>query len=215
MLEPEPLQFLGENEVRWRHHTSAYFPAAILQAGTESRSGPGRAGGLAAHGLNVAASRQTTGNHEIYRHLEARLADFFGSETALILPDGYLAPGAAAQALAGEFTHALVDEFAHGALVDAGRMLECPVKNFKHRDASDLTRVLTKCGQKARPILLTDGMFSHDGAVAPLAEYLKILPPRGMILVDDAHGVGVLGATARVRWNTPERLENGSFSARP
>src|SRR6185437_16807314 len=49
----------------------------------------------------------------------------------------------------------------------------------------------------ARPILFTDGMFSHDGSVAPLAEYLKILPPTGIILVDDAHGVGVLGAKGR------------------
>ena len=198
MLEPEPLQFIGENEVRWRHRTLTYFSGCdYFRLARSPEVARAARAALAAHGLNVAASRQTTGNHEIYRHLEARLADFFGSETALIFPDGYLAPGAAAQAMAGEFTHALVDELAHGALVDAARMLECPVKNFKHRDVSDLTRVLAKCGLKTRPILLTDGMFSHDGSVAPLTEYLKTLPPRGMILVDDAHGVGVLGTTGQ------------------
>ena len=152
---------------------------------------------LREHGLNVAASRRTTGNHKIYAQLEKELATFFGAETALVLPDGYLAPIAAAQAMAGEFTHALIDEFAHGALVDAARMLGCPVKKFRHRDAASLAKLVSKCGRPARPIILTDGMFAHDGSVAPLRDYLKILPAHGMILVDDAHGAGVLGVTGK------------------
>lgn len=198
MLEPEPLQFVGDNEVRWRHRTLTYFSGCdYFRLARSPEVARAARTALASHGLNVAASRQTTGNHEIYRHLEAKLADFFDAETALVLPDGYLAPSAATQALAGEFTHAFADEFAHGALLDAARMLDCPVKKFKHRDVSDVARKLAKCGPQARPILLTDGMFSHDGSVAPLAEYLNILPPRGMILVDDAHGVGVLGTTGQ------------------
>ena len=113
------------------------------------------------------------------------------------MPDGYFAPIAVAQALAGEFTHAFIDELAHGALVDAARMLDCPVKKFKHRDAADLAKLVAHCGRNTRPMILTDGMFSHDGSVAPLREYLKILPARGMMLVDDAHGAGVLGATGK------------------
>jgi glycine C-acetyltransferase/8-amino-7-oxononanoate synthase len=76
-------------------------------------------------------------------------------------------------------------------------MLAGPVKPFKHRDAGALAKLAAKCGQRSRPIVLTDGMFSHDGSVAPLRAYLKILPPRGLLLVDDAHGVGVLGETGR------------------
>ena len=187
---------------------SLIFPAAIISAwhGIPRLAQAARAA-LAEHGLNVAASRRTTGNHEIYTRLETALTAFFGSETALVFPDGYLAPGAVTQTLAGEFTHAFVDEFAHGALVDAARMLDCPVKRFSHREAADLARRLSKCGSDARPIILTDGMFSHDGSVAPLREYLKILPRRGMILVDDAHGAGVLGATVKVRWSTPASAE--------
>jgi 7-keto-8-aminopelargonate synthetase-like enzyme len=147
--------------------------------------------------LNAAASRRTTGNHKIYAQLERELAGFFGAAAALVLPDGYLAPIAVAQTLAGEFTHAFIDEFAHGALVDAARMLACPVKKFPHRDAAGLAKLISKCGRNARPMVLTDGMFSHDGSVAPLRAYLKILPPRGMILVDDAHGAGVLGKTGK------------------
>lgn len=198
MTEPEPLRFIGDNEVRLHHRTLVYFSGCdyfrlarnpqVTQAAHTS---------LEKDGLNVAASRHTTGNHTIYAQLETELARFFGADTALVLPDGYLAPIAAAQALAGEFTHALMDEFAHGALVDAARMLDCPVKKFKHRDAADLAKLIARCGRNARPVVLTDGMFSHDGSVAPLRAYLKILPARGMILVDDAHGAGVLGATGK------------------
>jgi len=149
------------------------------------------------HGLNVAASRRTTGNHPIYGLLEAALAEFFGAEAAVILPDGYCAPLAVAQALAGEYTHVLVDELAHAALLDAAQMLAAPVTVFKHRDAGALAKLAAGCGRQARPLVLTDGMFSHDGSVAPLGAYLESLPPRGLLLVDDAHGAGVLGATGQ------------------
>ncbi len=198
MSEPEPLQFIGANEVRLRGRMLTYFSGCdYFRLARNPEVAQAARQALTQHGLNVAASRRTTGNHEIYARLETALAAFFGAETALVLPDGYLAPGAAAQALAGEFTHAFVDEFAHGALMDAARMLDCPVEKFPHRDAAGLAKLLSKYGRKARPIILTDGMFSHDGSVAPLNAYLKILPAHGMILVDDAHGAGVLGATGQ------------------
>lgn len=198
MTEPEPLDFVGLNTVRFRGRTLLYFSGCdFFRLARDPRLAVAAKKSLAASGLNVAASRFTTGNHEIYSRLENELATFFDAESALLLPDGYLAPLAAATALAGEFTHALIDESAHGALVDAGRMLDCPVKKFRHRDVTDLKKVLSQCGKNARPLLLTDGVFSYDGAVAPLHDYLKILPRRGMILVDDAYGAGILGATGK------------------
>jgi 7-keto-8-aminopelargonate synthetase-like enzyme len=198
MTEPEPLQFVGDNEVRLRRRTLVYFSGCdYFRLARNPKLAAATRASLAENGLNVAASRRTTGNHKIYARLEAELAKFFGSETALVFPDGYLAPIAAAQAIAGEFTHALIDELAHGALVDAARMLDCPVKKFRHRDSAELAKIISQCGRKARVLVLTDGMFSHDGSVALLLEYLKILPATGMILVDDAHGAGVLGATGK------------------
>jgi 7-keto-8-aminopelargonate synthetase-like enzyme len=198
MTEPEPLQFVGDNEVRWRGRTLLNFSGCdYFRLARDARLAAAAKNSLAADGLNVAASRRTTGNHKIYAQLESELAKYFGAEAALVLPDGYLAPIAAAQALTGEFTHAFLDEFAHGALVDAARMLGCPAKTFKHREAADLKRRIIKCGRNARPVILTDGMFSHDGSMAPLRAYLKFLPARGKILVDDAHGAGVLGATGK------------------
>ncbi len=198
MTEPEPLEFIGTNTVRFRRRTLLYFSGCdFFRLARDPRLALAAQKSLEKSGLNVAASRFTTGNHEIYTRLENELAHFFAAESALLLPDGYLAPLAAATALAGEFSHALIDESAHGALVDAARMLACPVKKFRHRHIIDLKKVLWKCGKNARPIILTDGVFSYDGSVAPLRDYLKILSRRGMILVDDAYGAGVLGATGK------------------
>ena len=195
---PAPLEFIGQNELCFRGRTLVNFSGCdYFRLARDPRLATAAKKTLAATGLNVSASRLTTGNREIYLQLEAALAKFFKSEAALILSDGYLAPLAAAQALAGEFTHAFIDERAHNALLDAARMLDCPVKKFPHRDAAALKKLLVKCGRNARPIILTDGMFSYDGAVAPLRAYLKILPRSGIMLVDDAHGVGVVGATGK------------------
>jgi 7-keto-8-aminopelargonate synthetase-like enzyme len=89
-----------------------------------------------------------------------------------------------------------MDERAHGCLADAAQLLDCPVLKFKHRDAKDLARITSRVGD-CKPLLLTDGLFSHDGSIAPLEEYLAILPKHGMVLLDDAHGAGVLGKNGR------------------
>ena len=198
MIGPESLRFVGKNQVRWRGRTLVYFSGCdYFRLARDPRVAAAMRAGLAKHGLNVAASRLTTGNHEIYLELEKSVARFFGAETALLLPDSYLAPMAVVQVLAGEFTHILIDEFAHGSLRDAAQLTRCPIKYFKHRDPADLAKCVAQAGEKSRPLVLTDGMFAHDGSVAPLRAYLKGLPARGMILVDDAHGGGVLGKTGQ------------------
>jgi 7-keto-8-aminopelargonate synthetase-like enzyme len=198
MNEPATLEFTGQNEVRFRRRTLVYFSGCdYFRLARSPQLAAAVISSLKKNGLNVAASRLTTGNHKIYAQLESELARFFGSETAVLLPDGYFAPVAVAQALAGEFTHAWADEFAHGALLDAARMLDCPLKKFNHRDVAGLKKLLSRSGQNARPVILTDGMFAYDGSTAPLREYLKILPANGLMLVDDAHGVGALGTHGR------------------
>ena len=198
MTEPEPLQQVDRTCVRHRQRKLSYFSGcdyfrlashpAVLKAAHD---------GLKNFGLNVAASRLTTGNHPIYQTLEKELANFFDADDALLLPSGYLTSLAVAQSLAGNFSHALVDERAHAALLDAANLLDCPVLKFKHRDASIFAQAIARCGRGARPIVQTDGMFSHDGTVAPLKAYLTHLPKDGLILVDDAHGAGILGATGQ------------------
>ena len=149
--------------------------------------------GLQAFGLNVASSRKTTGNHALYEELERELARFFHAERAVLVDNGYMTNLAVAQALRGEFTHVLMDARSHTSVADAAVLLGAKLVSFAHRDVADFTRQLRGLGKGARPVVFTDGMFSHDGSVAPLAEYLAVLPANAALLVDDAHGAGVLG----------------------
>src|SRR5262245_61297224 len=90
--------------------------------------------GLDRFGLNVAASRKTTGNHLLYGQIESALAGFFRAESATLTSNGYMANLCLAQALAGEVSHALIDERAHNSLQDALPHLRCPVHVFRHCD---------------------------------------------------------------------------------
>jgi 8-amino-7-oxononanoate synthase len=198
MSEAEPLQQIRRTYVRQYGRTYSYFGGCdYFRLASHPKVHAALRDGLRRYGLNVAASRTTSGNHQVYLELEKALAHFFTTETALLTSTGYGTNLIAAQALAGQFSHALIDERAHAALKDAAEVLNCPVLQFKHRDAEDFARALERCGKGARPIVLTDGMFSRDGAVAPLRTYLKVLPPDGLLLVDDAHGAGTLGKSGR------------------
>lgn len=153
--------------------------------------------GAKKNGLSSSASRITTGNHPIYARLETRLAAFFNARAALTVSAGYLANIAVTQSLTGEITHALIDERSHASLLDAARFLDCPVTTFAHRDPNDLKQKLAELPRSARPLLMTDGMFSHDGSLAPLKAYETLLPKGGLMLIDDAHGAGIAGANGR------------------
>lgn len=198
---PEPLQLLPGNRVRWCGRTLLYFAGCdYFRLSQHPRVVAALQQGARQFGLNVAASRMTTGEHALYDRLETALAEFFAAPAALLAPGGYTASALVTQALAGEFTHALLDERAHPALRDAALHLGVPVQSFAHRDADAVQRLVCRV-PRARWLLLTDGLFAHDGSVAPLAEYRRALPPTATILVDDAHGAGVLGAHGR---GTPE-----------
>lgn len=152
--------------------------------------------GLRKFGLNVAASRATTGNHPLYEKLERALAAYFRVESATLASNGWAPNLMVAQALAGQFSHVLIDERAHPCLADAASLAACPVIKFRHRDPADVARIIKRLSL-SRPLLMSDGLFSQDGTVAPVRKYLEILPPGGQILLDDAHGAGVLGRRGR------------------
>ncbi len=198
---PQPLQQVDRVFVQSRGRTLVYFGGcdyfrlashpAVVRAAHE---------GIDRFGLNVAASRRTSGNHAIYDKLEASLKRFFDAPSALLTSNGYSTAFVVAQTLAGEVTHLLLDEHAHGCLVDAGDVLRCNVVQFAHRSVADLRRKLRSVGSKARVVVATDGMFSATGSIAPLPEYLKILPASGLLWIDDAHGAGALGKTGKGTW---------------
>src|SRR5258706_1659238 len=98
--------------------------------------------GLKQFGLSVSSSRLTTGNHPVYEQLEKSLARFFGAESATLASNGYAPNLMAAQTLAGRIFPALTDERAHGSLVDAAQLLDCPGLEIKHPDARDPSPLL-------------------------------------------------------------------------
>jgi 7-keto-8-aminopelargonate synthetase-like enzyme len=194
----DELQQVDRTYVLWNNRRLSYFAGcdyfrlsshpAILRAVRQ---------GLDQYGLNVAASRLTTGNHPLFNRLEEALAGFFGAPAALLTAGGYATNLIAAQALREDFSHVFIDARAHLSLRDACRFFQRPPLEFKHRDAQSLARQLRRLPGNARPLVLTDGLFSRDGEIAPLRDYLRILPPQGMILMDDAHAAGVLGASGQ------------------
>jgi len=198
MTEPEPLQQVDRTYVRFRKRKLSYFSGCdYFRLASHPEVIAALKEGVAKYGLNVAASRLTTGNHVLYGQLEEQLAAFFDAESVLLVSGGYVTNLIVAQALAGSFSHAIVDEKAHPSLSDAAKRLDCPVLRFRHKSAEDLRQGVRRCGPGARLLLFTDGMFAHDGSVAPLAKYLEILPKDAVILVDDAHGAGVVGKTGK------------------
>ena len=146
MTVSPPLQQVDRTYVRHQGRKLSYFAGCdYFRHGQSSRkSSKPRRDGLKRFGLNVSASRLTTGNHQLYEQLERRLASFFGAESATLASNGYAPNLMVAQALAGQFSHALIDERAHGCLADAAQLLDCPVLKFKHRDAADLARIVSK-----------------------------------------------------------------------
>ena len=198
MKEAEALQQFGKTQVIYRGRKLAYFAGCdYFRLARHPAVNQAAAQACRTVGLSVSASRRTTGNHVLYQALERALAKFFRAPSALLLPTGYMSDLAVGQALAGQFTHALIDARSHGSLASAARFLDCPLIAFPHRNVSALAKVIQGCGLESRILLITDGLFSHDGSVAPLREYLSVLPASGMILVDDAHGAGVLGHQGR------------------
>lgn len=201
MTPPEPLQQIDRTWVIWRGQTLAYFAGCdYFRLATHTKVVAAAQDAIAKFGLNVAASRFTTGNHALYNQLENALAEFFAVECALIVSNGYLTNLAVIQGLRDRFSHILLDERAHMSLADAAAAAHVEVILFSHRNATDVSRKLPKY---AKALLMTDGVFAHDGAVAPLREYQEALHRDAWILVDDSHGAGVLGEHGR---GTPEHL---------
>lgn len=148
------------------------------------------------HGAGAGASRLITGNHPLYTALEERLARLKGTADAMVFGSGYLANLGIVPALAEEGDLVIVDELAHACLMSAARLSRAEERRVAHNDVAAVERVLAGERSRARHcLILTDGVFSMDGDLAPLPA-LADLAQRydAWLLVDDAHGLGVVGA---------------------
>lgn len=152
------------------------------------------------YGLHTATSRSGFGNNPPTLAVERRAAEFFGQEAAFYFVSGYVGNHILIQALAGRFDVVFTDAAAHYSLQEAARLSGQPVTRFQHADPEDLQRLLQHQRRPSeRPLVLTDGLFSATGDMAPLDQYVAVLSryEGASLLVDDAHGFGTLGASGR------------------
>lgn len=147
-------------------------------------------------GVGAGAAHLLGGHREEHALLEEKLARWLKRDRALLFSTGYMANLGVVQALLGAQDLCLEDKFNHASLIDAARLAGCRFKRYVHADADSARRQLGARGQDdAAALVATDGVFSMDGDVAPLAELAALCKTRAAVLfVDDAHGVGVIGS---------------------
>ncbi|MFQ5591342.1 MAG: aminotransferase class I/II-fold pyridoxal phosphate-dependent enzyme, partial [Phycisphaerae bacterium] len=144
------------------------------------------------------------GTLDLHKRLASQLAQFFRREAALLFPTGYQAQLGVISALAGPRDVVFSDRHNHASLVDGCRLAPARVRKYRHADMADLERLLARTDPGNGKLIVTDGVFSMAGALAPLQDIVKLARTyQAAVLLDDAHGLGVLGDTGR---GTAERF---------
>jgi 8-amino-7-oxononanoate synthase len=151
--------------------------------------------GIEAYGVGSGASHLISGHSEAHHELEEQLAEFTGRPKALLFSSGYMANMGVIGALVGRSDLVLEDYLNHASLLDGGLLSRAKFKRYKHRNAEDLQQKLA-ISNAPRKLIVTDGVFSMDGDLAPLADLAPVAEKNNAwLMVDDAHGFGVLGKT--------------------
>ncbi len=150
---------------------------------------------LDTHGIGPGAVRSIAGTMDLHLELEQKLAAFKGAEAALSLQSGLIANTATIPALVDSAEDAIfTDELNHASIIDGVRLTKARRFIYKHNDPADLRAKLAEGAGARRKLIITDGVFSMDGDIAPLDAIVDEAEKAGaMVMVDDAHGEGVLG----------------------
>ena len=150
--------------------------------------------GAALHGAGSGASHLVTGHSAVHHELEAALADFTGRDRALLFSSGYLANLGLVSALASPGHCVYEDRLNHASLIDAALLSRARLRRYAHGDARALAQQMDR-HPDAPALIVSDGVFSMDGDLAPLPDLAALARGKGAtLIVDDAHGLGVLGA---------------------
>jgi glycine C-acetyltransferase len=149
------------------------------------------------YGVGPAAVRTIAGTNRLHLDLEKRLAEFKGAEATLSFPSGCACNLAVIASLMGETDTIFSDELNHASIIDGCRLSRSKTVRYRHCDPAALDSLLHE-HRSGRRLIVTDGVFSMDGDIAPLPEILEVAERHDvMLLVDDAHGDGVLGSHGR------------------
>jgi len=149
-------------------------------------------------GAGSGAVRTIAGTMTVHEDLERRLADFKHTEASLVLQSGFTANLGVLQSIVKEGDVIISDELNHASIIDGIRLSKAERSIFKHRDMDDLERHLEMHREKRVKLVVTDGVFSMDGDIAPLPAIVERAERFGaLVMVDDAHASGVLGKNGR------------------
>ncbi len=150
-------------------------------------------------GVGPAAVRSIAGTLALHNELEKRLADFKGVEATISFQSGFNSNGAVIPALVGKEDVIFSDELNHASIIDGARLSGANIARYTHNDAEALEDAITQsAGTYRRALIVTDGVFSMDGDIAPLPQIVEVAERHDILLmVDDAHGEGVLGRGGR------------------
>lgn len=150
------------------------------------------------YGIGPGAVRTIAGTMSLHVELEQRLAAFKKAEACITFQSGFMANVATIPALVGQGDLIFSDELNHASIIDACRLSRAQVVRYRHNDVDDLERKIEETNQSGRRLIVTDGVFSMDGDIAPLDKICAVAEAHGILLmVDDAHGEGVLGQGGR------------------
>ena len=149
-------------------------------------------------GGGAGAVRTIAGTLDVHEALEAEIAAWKGVEATLVFQSGFAGNLGTIPALVGRGDIILSDELNHASIIDGCRLSRAEIRRFAHADADSLRDQLAACASDQRKLVVTDGVFSMDGDIAPLPDICDAAEDFGaMVMVDDAHGSGVLGRGGR------------------
>ena len=178
----EVLLFCGNDYLGLSRHPD------VIQAATETTQ---------RYGVGSGAARLVSGNSDLHTRLEKEIARFKKKDRALLYTTGYLANLGVLTALAHPGDLIVLDKLSHASLIDGARLSGATVRVFPHKNYRRLEEILAS-SRETKKMIVSDTLFSMDGDIADIAELIRIKEKSGALLIlDDAHGLGVLGATGK------------------
>ncbi len=222
MAETNPLAYLGEQLETWKR-AGTYQRLRVLESESAAESrfdgkevinlASNNYLGLTTHpklieaavraarefGAGSGAVRTISGTMSLHMQLEERIARFKNVEACVVFQSGFAANAGTVSAILGPEDHIVSDELNHASIIDGARLSKAKIHVFPHKDHAAAESVLRDlAGRPGRKLLITDGVFSMDGDIAPLPQLVEIAERYGAIMmIDDAHSSGVLGRNGR------------------
>src|SRR5438045_838719 len=179
----EVINFCANNYLGLANH-----PAIVEAAGE----------GLRRYGYGMASVRFICGTQDAHKNLETAIARFFGKDDAILYSSCWDANGGLFETILGDEDTILSDELNHASIIDGIRLCKAKRHRYKNRDMADLEKGLRAAVSSRMRLIATDGVFSMDGSLAPLPEICALADRHdALVMVDDSHATGILGAGGR------------------